>query len=263
VDEHILSPAQKEIELDHLSASSIRMYMRCPRQWWYRYVEGIKIAPDGGLVSGIAFHNAAEDCLTEKIATGENAPPEKAGEVARDEAEKGLENAVLLEDQSKGSVIDKAVRLAQNWAEKALPDAKPSTVEESWELDLGDVTVIGRIDMVEDDGTVVDWKTTSKTPPKPADLAANPQTGLYSAATGSTKVKYVHIVDTKTKGVNVVPVDVPEEMVANARDIATETALDVAGAVRSGYFPRNCEGWHCSPRWCGYYNRCMSGKDRP
>lgn len=262
MSDHVLEP-EKEVELDHLSPSSIRMYMRCPRQWWYRYVLGMKIAPDGGLVSGIAFHNAAERCLTEKIETGEDAPPDEAAEIARDEAEKGLETAILAEDQSKGSVIDKAVRFATTWAEEALPEAEPDKVEEEWELDLGEVRVIGRIDMIAKDGTVVDWKTSSKAPPKAESLAANPQTGLYSAATGSDKMTFVHLVDSKTKGVRVEPVSIPSDLIDQSRRLSEELAVDVAGACRSGIFPRNTDGWHCSARWCGYYKRCMSGQDRP
>jgi len=258
--DHILEP---EIELDHLSASSIRMYLRCPRQWWYRYVLGMRVPPDGGLISGIAFHNAAETCLTEKIETGENKTADEAREFARDEAVKGLEDAVLLEDQSGGGVVDKAVRLTGAWAENVLPDAQPAEVEKSWELDLGDIIVVGRIDMVADDGHVVDWKTTSKAPPKPEALAANPQTGLYSAATGSSTVEYVHVVDSKSKGPYIAPVTVDEDLVTRSRNLSQELAVDVAGACKSGSFPRNTEGWHCSARWCGYYSRCMSGKDKP
>jgi CRISPR/Cas system-associated exonuclease Cas4 (RecB family) len=258
--EHILEP---EVTLDHLSPSSIRMYLMCPRQWWYRYVLGMKIAPDGGLVSGIAFHNTAEACLKAKIETGENTPVEEAEEIARDEAQHGLEDAVLLEDQSRGSVVDKTVRLTSAWAENALPESRPHSVEQEWELDLGSVRVIGRIDMIAEDGHVVDWKTTGKAPPKPEALAANPQTGLYSAATGAETVEYVHIVDSKSKGPYVQSVEVPKELVTRSRELSQELAVDVAGACQSGYFPRNTNGWHCSARWCGFYSRCMSGKDKP
>lgn len=260
MSDHILEP---EVSLDHLSASSIRMYLRCPRQWWYRYVLGIKIAPDGGLVSGIAFHNAAEACLVYKIETGENAPANEAEERARDNAVRGLDDAILAEDQSPGAVVDKAVRLTSAWAKEALPEAKPASVEEGWELQIDNVTVVGRIDMVSTDGHVVDWKTTSKAPPKPQALAANPQTGLYSAATGAETVEYVHVVDSKSKGPYIAPVEVPAPLVKQSRELSQELVVDVAGACQSGHFPRNTEGWHCSARWCGYYSRCMSGKEKP
>jgi len=38
--------------------------------------------------------------------------------------------------------------------------------------------------------------------------------------------------------------------------------IEQAGkAIASGIFYPNPNGWHCSPRYCGYWDRCMGRKD--
>jgi len=40
----------------HLSLSQIEMYRRCPKQWEFRYVKGIKSPPTSSLILGISVH---------------------------------------------------------------------------------------------------------------------------------------------------------------------------------------------------------------
>ena len=246
--------------ISHLSPSAINMYLRCPRQYEYRYVKGEKVPPDGGLVAGIAFHNAAETALIAKRDEDRVATEEEVADLARDEAQTGLEDAVLEEGQTAGAIKDKAARLSEGWARDLLPDQRPAEVEASWETVIDDVKVVGRIDMIDTDGVVKDWKTSSKSPPNPQALAANPQTGLYALASESDNVHYAYIVDNKS-GVKCTEVALPTDLTASARELASELVVDVATAVRSGVFPRNQSGWWCSPRWCGYYSQCV-GKVR-
>lgn len=247
--------------IDHMSPSAINMYLRCPRQYEYRYVKGEKVPPDGGLVAGIAFHNAAEAALITKRDEDRVVSGEEAAEIARDEAAAGLEDAVLEEGQTPGAIKDKAARLSEAWADQLLPEQKPVEVEQSWETMIDDVKVVGRIDMVDENGVVKDWKTSSKAPPSPATLAANPQTGLYALANETNDVTYAYIVDNKS-GVKCVEVPVPKELTERAKDLSAELVVDVATAVRKGIFPRNQSGWWCSPRWCGYYGQCIGKRKR-
>ena len=68
--------------LRHVSASQIAMYQRCPRQWAFRYVLGIKRPPDGGLVVGSGVHAGAEAGMITKKATGDNPDREQVAEIA-------------------------------------------------------------------------------------------------------------------------------------------------------------------------------------
>ena len=120
--------------------------------------------------------------------------------------------------------------------------------------------VVGRLDVVTTDGTVVDWKTTGRTP-SVGDLASKAQTELYVKATGGA-MRYVFLVDLKTKP-KVVVAEIPEAEAAMAGRLAEATVADTSQGMATGVWPRNREGWHCSEKWCGYYHQCMSGRSDP
>ena len=44
----------------HYSPSQINMFLRCPAQWKFRYVDRIIAPPKSSLVQGKAYHKALE-----------------------------------------------------------------------------------------------------------------------------------------------------------------------------------------------------------
>jgi CRISPR/Cas system-associated exonuclease Cas4 (RecB family) len=275
----LAAPARPEIApgvapgLDHLSASSIAQYLRCPRQWWYVRVLGIKAPPDGGLISGSALHSAAEHGMRQKLATSLDPNASEVADVARDNARKRIDEAQELveetgpwphleeEGMKPDSVVDKAARSAEAWAKEAAPNVEPVGVEEEFDAELGGVRVIGRLDVVEPNEGVRDWKTAGRTPSM-ADVAGQVATEVYATAKRGP-LTYTYLVDTKTRGVEVVHVPISPRDLAVARALAPSTVSEVARAIAAGAFPRNRHGWHCSRRWCAFFDRCMSGRDRP
>jgi RecB family exonuclease len=255
--------------IDHLSASSIAQYLRCPRQWAYVRLFGIKAPPDGGLVRGTAFHAGAEHGMRQKIATGNDPNPAEVADVARDAAVEGLEQAERdaeetglvehIRDQGmdRGQVIDGSARLAETWAIDAAPHVAPVAVEQEISAEIAGVTVSGRLDVVEADG-VRDWKTSGKTPAAD-DVAKSVQTEIYAAIT-QLPISYTYLISGKDK-IKVVTYDVPNSMVTAAPALAADTVAHVAAGIAAGSFPRNRAGWHCSRRWCAFHSRCMSGRD--
>jgi CRISPR/Cas system-associated exonuclease Cas4 (RecB family) len=245
----------------HVSASQIGMYQRCPRQWAMRYVLGLKSPPDGGLVVGSGVHHAAEVGMEAKVETGENPVPDDAAGLAHDYVrEEFASGEVVTEGEShESALLDKAARMGAMWAESAAPGVEPEVVEHEFRIEMAGVPVVGRMDVVTKTGSVVDWKTTTRSP-SVGDLPKKPQTEVYAAATGGVGVEYVYIVDAKTNP-RVVPVVLDDEAVAEAARLASDTVGQTAEGMAMGVWPRNRDGWHCSARWCGYYDRCMSGAD--
>ena len=257
-----IEPVSLPVEIDHLSASSLNQYLRCPRQWWYRYILGLRIPPDGGLVVGKSVHYAAEEGMKGKILTGTDPEPEASATLAAEAVtEECATGEVRFEEgQTTGQLVDKASRIATAWAEKAAPKSDPAEVETSFEKEIAGVKVIGRLDVVDKDGLVRDWKTSGRKPVA-ADVAASVQTEIYSHVRESGLV-YHYLVDGKT-GVAAHDVPVVGSQASLAARLATATVAEVASGISAEVFPRKRDGWHCSPRWCGYFSRCMSGKDRP
>jgi len=57
-----------------LSVSKIRMYLRCPLQYYYRYCEGLKVPPDSGLTLGKSVHAGIEANYSQKITSFSDLP---------------------------------------------------------------------------------------------------------------------------------------------------------------------------------------------
>jgi hypothetical protein len=60
----------------HLSFSQISMFLRCPAQWEFRYVQKLKIPPSGALILGSAWHETIEQNYVQKIVSDEDLPLE-------------------------------------------------------------------------------------------------------------------------------------------------------------------------------------------
>lgn len=244
--------------VQHVSASSLSQYQRCPRQWAYRYVLGVKVPPDGGLLVGSGVHHAAEVGMVEKMQTGTDPDPEMAAETAAEYVSEQVRSGeVRLEDDDQGGLTDRAVRISRAWAAEAAPLVMPVAVEDTFTVSLAGIPVTGRLDVVTAT-QVVDWKTSGKSPNRD-DVVKSTQTSLYARATGKP-LSFVYLVN-QVKGVKVAPVEVGEDESAQAARLAEATVADVAEGMALGVWPRNRNGWHCSKRWCGYYDRCMAGAD--
>lgn len=243
----------------HVSASSIGMYQRCPRQWAYRYVLGLKVPPDGGLITGLGVHRAAEVGMLHKRDTGENPDPEMAATTAAEYVTEQVATGevTLNDDEHAGAITDKAVRVSEAWATDAAPHVVPVEVEQRFDLEVAGIDVTGRMDVITSD-RVIDWKTSGKSP-NADEHRQSVQTELYALATGKP-LTYTFLVDLKS-GVKVTDVDIDEADAARARRFATDTVAEVARGMALGVWPRSRKGWHCSQKWCGYYERCMSGRD--
>ena len=248
------------LDIEHISATQIGMYQRCPRQWAYRYVLKVKSPPDAAILCGSGMHHAAEVGMLEKSVTGENPKPDDSADAARDYVanEFAAGEVVLSQKDTRGGIVDKAVRLTRKWAEDAAPLVEPVGVEQSFDTEISGIKVIGRFDVVTD-SSIIDWKSSSRKPAR-AQIANSPQTEVYALVSGRA-VNYIYVVDSVRNGPAVHEAPLTDDEVNTARAVATATVEDVSAGMASGVWPRNRNGWHCSPDRCGYYRRCMASKD--
>lgn len=158
-------------ELDHISASSIKMAHRCEEQWRQRYVLGRKEAPNLPMLAGFADHAAVEKDMRQKIVTDTNLPIPEVQQAYLEVLEGRVEQLggiqeVRVKDadtpQAKTRAYDEVRQSGQElvgvYSRYTSPLVSPIAVEEEFSLEVADlpVRVVGRLDLVADmllDGT--------------------------------------------------------------------------------------------------------------
>jgi hypothetical protein len=160
-------------ELDHISASSLKMACRCPEQWRQVYVLGRRVVPNAAMIAGSADHAAVEHSMVQKIHSHVDLPvrevqdrfvtelEDRVGEVgiADLEVKKGSEKlkGVTAKQVELGKIKEAGVVFVGNYHTHASPRIQPVTVEEEFSFRPSGfpVNVVGRIDIT----ATVDGKT--------------------------------------------------------------------------------------------------------
>jgi len=236
----------------HLSVSQIRTLARCAIQWEYRYVQGLKRPPGVALVQGSAWHEGAEHADRHKMETGELAYADEVADVAAEAFDRRVrEEEPDLEGRAPGALKDEVVGWTRLYHSEIAPQTNPTLVEEKFIIDRGEYDLIGFIDLVDGD-VLVDRKSAARSIPQ-GDADQSVQLSVYSAHLGAPREARLDVVvKTKTPKVQQVQTARTQEQTERALRIADQ-AWEVA---KSGAFLPNTEGWHCSQRFCGYWDIC-------
>lgn len=163
---------------DHLSASSMKLYMRCREAYRRRYLDKAEERSSHYFVWGAA-HNFAlvETNFFQKITTGVDLPIAEvqeafAAEVDRKvERDGGDDEIEWGKDLSRASLKDRGVELVAAYHREVSPKVQPVAVEQHFEVAVPGcpVTITGYVDVVEAH-KIDDLKTAAKRELSPADV---------------------------------------------------------------------------------------------
>jgi PD-(D/E)XK nuclease superfamily len=151
--------------LHHLSASSLGMVMRCPRQFQQRYIFGRKQRPGESIVIGSFFHETLDANYKQKIASHEDRPLAEMIQFLQDEAvPKVIEESGGVDEIQWDSDLDTArsdaTRITTGYYKGVVPRIQPVATEERFEMFFPgvEIPVIGFVD-VRDATRILDTKT--------------------------------------------------------------------------------------------------------
>lgn len=250
---------------DYLSWSRISCFARCPRQYFFRYIERV---PPSHRPVALAFGTAWHDCVGEYLEKAGKSTVEDLVEVFAESFDHELRESevpVLVDDdETREDIVETAERMVQTFRAKVPPPDELLDRERSFSLDLvhpvtGEVLpvpVVGSIDAVVRQGNEVvllEIKS-AKRRWSAEQLETDGQVTAYQLGArelGYSSPKLELIVTTKSK-----KPDVQIERVVRHRadeSELVELAFGVLNAIEAGVDHR-LRGWQC--RGCPWAEAC-------
>lgn len=274
----------------HLSYSAISMLTKCPMQFEFRYIKGLKRAPAGvQMAIGTAVHKGAEATLKHKIQSGELLTAEDQQDATRDAlnvawdgdekkdydpVELTAEEKAVGADKTKAKAVDMSITLSDLHATELAPTIQPHTVEEMFRLEIAGAKydLLGYLDVTEKlepaSGVLMklrDLKTKGKSPNK-GEAHDSMQFSIYALAMFTIygvlpdTIVMDCLVKTKTpKLVQQFTTRSKADMIQMIQRIRITMQ-----AIETGVFPpTDPNNWWCSKDWCGYHSICPFGGGSP
>lgn len=266
----------------YLSASSIKTFLTCPRQYEFRYIRKMVIPPNAALVTGSVFHKTLEAYYNDAMTSSVRLTPGQTAELSGDTLEEWVadnENTMSAEEKAEAHQI--LPDLVINYVDCIGQHIKPILTEKEFTYTTQDgVPLLGYIDLIYDkpsnDGTsndaIADYKVTSKKLNK-ANLVNSLQFNLYALATGIGDIQIHNLTKTKPK-----PINKPSQeegvidyysnlrtishyfdgsQAAHFEDIVNTAAKIITAGV---FVPCAPDSWCCTEDWCGYWKYCRGRK---
>ncbi len=240
------------------------MYLKCPKQYEFRYIKGLKEPPAIVLDEGISHHDWLEKNNLSFIANGSNLRVNEATDIFESVwADKVTNNG-------HNSIVDREVRergakLVERYLEFADErEVTPTAAEAKFELQIGSVPLLGFRDldghMLGDSGkretATSDYKVV-KSKKSQADADGDLQLAIYSESVNKSKGQFICL--TKTKDPKIVPVKAT--YTKRRKNWAKYVVEEVGNSIKAGNFPPcSPTHWGCSERFCGYWKLCRGSK---
>jgi ATP-dependent helicase/DNAse subunit B len=209
----------------HFSYSQLSAMLICPYKYYLQYVEhrGWDIVPSAVSFGG-AIHKSIQmfhSDLKSRIASGNGKYLDEFRNAFSEDAD---ENNVVFRDSDEfGSLMERGETLITQYVD-TFSDLKPSEVEMEFRLPLvnsytGDLhsrDVVGKIDLIAEDGRIFEYKTGSSAMPQSA-VDENLQLILYGWAykllfgRKPEKLVLINLVKTKTPKIQVLDTEINPE----------------------------------------------------
>lgn len=173
----------------HLSVTQLKMYLRCPLQYFFRYVCGLKIPPTGDLTLGRSIHKTLHDNYHQKIRSHRDLPISDITDIYSDHWERESQEAAFQKDEKAGKLKDQGVQLLSTYFDTVAPTVQPVDVEREFLLQVDGVKLPfkGYIDLIDNQRYIIDHKTSKRNYPEDTaqkDIQLTAYALAYRALTG-------------------------------------------------------------------------------
>lgn len=247
---------------DHLSVSQINLYLACPLKYRFVYVDEIpRPFKSSGLTFGSAIHSTIEWLHKERIAGKSPNFDDLHRIFCADWEALKIDNIQFKDGESEDEIITKGNEVLKLYFE-SIPDIPPKAAELPFRVPLInieteeqlDLPLEGVIDLIEEDDTVVELKTSSRSI-DPQTLSQHLQLTAYSYAylyiyKKKPNLRLDNLIKSKTARIETFQVKRDKEDYVRLFHIAKE----VLKGIKFGYFCPN-HSWMCND--CEYFEDCQ------
>jgi CRISPR/Cas system-associated exonuclease Cas4 (RecB family) len=284
-------PSKISLPKKYLSASQVSMYLKCPRQYKFRYVDDHKRPPGISAAMGTSGHKACETTHHHIVDHDVPASDEEVTDSFSDKWNEVVSGVEEMEGLDPGTLKDQGIALVRMYNQQIAPQVKPQVnednvrgVEMRFEVDVAGVPMLGFIDLIDENSPIAlspeeaalirttmgpkwvpnevlrtavsDLKFKGKASPQ-SEVDGSLQLTLYSLATGIYAVRYDQLIKTKTPKIK----RATSMRTKQDHKWLQHIVREVAEAISKGAFPpTDPTSWACNPKWCGYYSQCRGKK---
>lgn len=242
----------------YISPTQLNMYLRCPAQYKFRYIDNIILPPKSALTKGKAVHKGIEHNYKQKIDSLQDIKLSEVQEVVAAEFETAAMETEWEPDEKPGKIKDETISLATLYHNEVAPIVQPVLVEEEVLVPLSnEYKLRGFIDVLDSNGYIRDTKTAKRTPSadealKSLQLTAYSLAHRHEMGMPEKGVKLDYLVQTKE------PKVVTLDAVRTQADINRFLAItnSVIHAIENQVFYPNQNNFMCSEKTCGYWKLC-------
>jgi len=245
-----------------LSHTQINTYLMCPRSYYFQYVKKVpRIGWSENLLLGSALHAGLEHVNRQKQNGARMIRVEPASQCIHSSFLASLTNQQVtpMERKQLEEQVKKLTDLLELWVYKRLAGYNPTGVELALYVTVAGIPMVIKIDMLDNDDRVIDFKLTRKF--KGAKDAQNSlQLSAYCLGTGVRRAGFISFrfpqLDLKKKW----KPELDEVFVIKKKSdlIWTEEVIgSVSNSIIDGNFPL-CDpsSWKCSPQYCDWFPIC-------
>lgn len=263
------------------SNSQYNSWLICGKAYEFKYVQQTPTPDYAATSRGNAVHAGVEHMLRAKLAKLPVNVEEGREVVSRtfDEKAKGV---LDWGGEDPGKVKDLSLALFKAYTTFGLPKINPVAIEKGFAKKVGDVPMIGWIDLLDEQPAVdttgmsaeekalapkriitADLKT-GKAKWSEKEVALDPQLTLYSHIEGTPDVR-IDLLQSHSskKGPPPPPTFSQSESIRTPRDaeILIDHVNEVAEFVKKGVFPKTeIDNWACNVQHCSFYHLCRGKK---
>ena len=253
-----------ELPKKHLSHSQINMFIRCPKQYYYRYIEELVSPPSGMLILGKSGHEAIGYNYGQKIESHKDLKTSEVVDYFAEDFDSRVENEEpVFTDKTPGQLKDSGVSVLKEYQKTKSKLIQPKAVEQEFNIEFENVDygLKGFIDLVTNDEKVIDHKFSKRTPSQAA-LDESLQLTAYRAGyewlfeSEPKELGFDYLITKKKPEIRYFETFRTKEDV----DEYMELLGQISELIKTGIFYKNTQGWQCSEKFCGYFSKCRPHK---